>query len=98
MNVEFTQLVIIGNQGILKTTALNANEKYYYELKNLLKIKRLKKSFFTRIGRAYDGGYIMIDDFQKSTGGGTLILLEFLTMFLGIMIWSSAVTKFLCTI
>ncbi len=65
MNVSFTRLVIIGNQGVLLTQHLNANENYYRELKKLLKLRRIKNCSFTRIGKANDGGNIMVDDFQK---------------------------------
>ncbi len=68
MNIAFTRLVIIGRQGVLTTDKFNADENYYRELKNLLKIRRVKNSSFIRIGRENDGGYIMLDDFQNMGG------------------------------
>ena len=41
------------------------NDPYFLELKELLRIKAVKGHSFTRIGRFYDGGYAMIDDFSS---------------------------------
>lgn len=41
---------------------LNAYEEYYKELKRVLKIKHVKNFPFVRVGKANDGGYLMIDD------------------------------------
>ena len=68
MNVAYTRLVIVGNQGVVATDTFNADENYYRELKNLLKIKRVKNIPFVRVGKANDGGYIMLDAFQNRGG------------------------------
>ena len=68
MNVAYTHLVIVGKQGFLTTDTFNADENYYRELKNLLKIKRVKNFPLVRVGKANDGGYIMLDAFPKRGG------------------------------
>lgn len=68
MNVAYTRLVVVGNQGVVATDTFNADENYYRELKNLLKIKRVKNIPFVRVGKANDGGYIMLDAFQNRGG------------------------------
>lgn len=68
MNVGFIRALGILNRCIFITDNFNANETYYRELKNLIKLKRIKNSTFARIGKSNDGGYIMLDAFPK--GGG----------------------------
>ena len=68
MNVSFIKTVYLGNLAFFVTDDFNANENYYRELKNLIKIRRVNKHSFIRIGKPNDGGYIMLDNFQK--GGG----------------------------
>ena len=70
MNITYTRLVVVGNRGILTADKINADENYYRELKNLLKLKHVKNFPFVRVGKANDGGYIMLDAFQKMGGGG----------------------------
>ena len=43
------------------------SREYYHELHSLLHVSKLKDYELVRIGNVYDGGYIMVDDFQ--TGG-----------------------------
>ena len=66
MSYEF----INGNQIALipKEFSFNADENYYRKLKSVLTIKRAKDLPFVRVGKANDGGYIMVDKFN--TGGG----------------------------
>lgn len=73
MNVAITNFVIVGNQGTLNTLNLNVDENYYRELKSLLKIRRAKDCAFTRIGKPNDGGYIMLETFQRG-GQHTLLV------------------------
>lgn len=49
-----------------KITKINATQEYYERLRSRLKIKRVVGKNFVRIGRQYDGGYIMVDNFQIS--------------------------------
>lgn len=48
----------------------NATLEYYEMLRSMLKIKRIVGKNFVRLGKANDGGYIMIDNFNISRGGG----------------------------
>lgn len=41
---------------------LNVAEEYYKQLKKVLQIKRVKSFPFIRVGKANDGGYLMVDD------------------------------------
>lgn len=73
--MAYTRLVMVGNRGVLINATFNADENYYRELKNLLKLKRVKNFPFVRVGKANDGGYIMLDAFQKMGGGRRYSLL-----------------------
>ena len=42
--------------------SINTDESYYRELKQVLKIKRVKDFPFVRVGKNFDGGYIMVDN------------------------------------
>ena len=74
MNIIFTELRRLNyNSCAIFSSSLNTTEEYYREMKNLLKLKRIKNKSFVRVGRAEcDGGYIMVDDFERSKnlGGG----------------------------
>ena len=54
---------------------INFNPEYYELLRERLKIKRVVGENFIRLGKANDGGYIMVDNFNVS-GGVFLILSE----------------------
>ena len=48
-------------------TVLNDEKaEYFRELYDMLRVKAVKNMNFTRVGRDYDGGYIMLDDFDDS--------------------------------
>lgn len=49
---------------------INATIEYYERLRYALRIKKLVDKNFVRLGRPYDGGYIMVDNFNISRGGG----------------------------
>lgn len=51
----------------------NASQEYYEWLRSILRIKKIVGKNFVRFGRPYDGGYIMVDNFNAS-GGGYCIL------------------------
>lgn len=45
---------------------INTTTEYYELLRSLLTIKKVVGKNFVRLGRHNDGGYVMVDDFQKS--------------------------------
>ena len=51
---------------------INATKEYYELLRSRLKIKKIVGKNFVRIGKHNDGGYIMVDNFNISHGGGCL--------------------------
>lgn len=51
----------------LPTVKLNVNQEYYDGLRARLKIKQIINKNFVRIGKANDGGYIMVDNFQNDS-------------------------------
>lgn len=67
MNFVYKGTKLVGNRLFFAPIVLsvNSNERFYCELKNVLKIRRVKNNSFIRIGRMGDGGYIMIDNFSK---------------------------------
>jgi len=78
---------------------INTTLEYYDWLRSELKIKKVVGKNFIRIGKANDGGYVMVDNFQNnSVGGASHILSEFQMTFRGIGIWRNTATKFSCTI
>lgn len=79
-----------------KELNFNSDENYYAKLKAVLKIKRAKNLPLVRVGKIFDGGYVMVDDFRQ--GGGTRTLSAFPMKFRGTPTWQIAATKFLCTI
>ncbi|MBQ9487920.1 MAG: hypothetical protein IJU91_09015, partial [Selenomonadaceae bacterium] len=48
----------------VKELNFNSDKNYYAKLKSVLKIKRAKNLPFVRVGRIFDGGYIMVDEFS----------------------------------
>lgn len=66
MNITFHKSGYINSTLIYVTEKLNMSVKYYELLRSLLKIKRIVGKNFVRIGKHNDGGYLMVDDFQKS--------------------------------
>lgn len=49
---------------------INVTASYYEHLRSLLTIKKIVGKNFVRVGRHHDGGYIMVDNFNTSGGGG----------------------------
>jgi len=45
----------------------NWDGRRFENLHRLLEVKDVKDTRFVRIGREYDGGYIMLDDFHENT-------------------------------
>ena len=99
MNVQIVDHVILPIGVIITGNTYNLTEEYYRELKKNLRIKRVENFPFVRIGKDNDGGYMMIDNFNKNHwGGGLRIRSVFQMMFLGIWTWLIAVMKFISTI
>lgn len=48
---------------------INATPEYYELVRTMLKIKRIVGKNFVRLGKANDGGYTMVDNFNISRGG-----------------------------
>ena len=69
MNIGF-RYGFYGDNCLYKLDAdLNVSVDYYKELKELLKIKKVKNYFLARVGNNdKDGGYIMVNDFLESGG------------------------------
>ena len=53
---------------------INTTLEYYNWLRSELKIKKVVGKNFVRVGRANDGGYIMVDNFKRSGGGCSIFL------------------------
>ena len=71
MDFVYKGTKIVGNK-LFSTPivlSMNSNERFYCELKNVLKIRRVENNSFIRIGRMGDGGYIMVDEFDIGRGG-----------------------------
>ena len=66
MNITFCKPI----QNLL--LKINITPEYYEQLSALLKIKRVVGKDFVRLGRPNDGGYIMVDNFNVSGGGGRI--------------------------
>ena len=50
-------------------TKVNTTLEYYNLLRSRLKIKKVVGKNFVRLGKANDGGYIMLDNFQNNSDG-----------------------------
>lgn len=50
-------------------TKINTTPEYYNRLRSRLKIKKVVGKNFVRLGKANDGGYIMLDNFQNNSEG-----------------------------
>lgn len=83
-NVDWSRQQIFLSMGSI---GVNVNKDYYRELKETLKIKRVKNFSFVRVGKDNDGGYIMADNFRNNPGGGLHTLSVFQMMCLGTHTW-----------
>ena len=52
---------------------VNTTLEYYERLRSRLKIKKVVGKNFVRIGKANDGGYVMVDNFRDNDVGGRRI-------------------------
>lgn len=66
MNITFYKSVYVNSTLVNVLENLNITPEYYELLRSLLKIKKIVGKNFVRIGNHNDGGYLMIDNFQKS--------------------------------
>ena len=55
---------------ILEPTIIrdDSKEHYFSEIRKLLRVKQAIGHSFVRLGRSFDGGYVMLDDFQGCEG------------------------------
>lgn len=56
---------VIHPDKIIKELAVFTSPEYYSQLQDLLHIAKVEGHELVRIGRAHDGGYIMLDDFHE---------------------------------
>lgn len=69
MNITTFKTVFINNRPVQFLEQINTNVEYYERLRSALKIKKVIGKNFIRFGRANDGGYIMVNNFNSSEGG-----------------------------
>ena len=76
MNITTFKTVFINNRPVPFLEQINTNVEYYERLRSALKIKKIIGKNFIRFGRANDGGYIMVNNFNSSEGGGYCLLVR----------------------
>ena len=68
MNISICKACSVDGKTIYFLEKINATPGYYELLRDRLKIKKIVGKNFVRLGRAYDGGYVMVDNFNTSSG------------------------------
>lgn len=65
MNISINYGYYVQGKLIPFSIEITSDEKYYNELKKLLRVDRITGYMFKRAGKSNDGGYIMTDDFYS---------------------------------
>ena len=69
MGIAVFRTVIVNGRPVYFNENINLELEYYEALRERLKIKKIIGKNFIRLGRSYDGGYIMVNNFNASGGG-----------------------------
>ncbi|MBQ6132277.1 MAG: FkbM family methyltransferase [Selenomonadaceae bacterium] len=69
MNVSIFKIVQVNGEIFRLIDEFNVNMEYYELLRERLKVKRVLGKNFVHVGKKYDGGYIMVNNFNTSDGG-----------------------------
>ena len=69
MKIEILRTLFLNNVPVTFQEKINVIPEYYELLRERLKVKRIVGKNFVRLGNPYDGGYIMVDNFNISGGG-----------------------------
>ena len=68
MKIATYKTLTVGNKLLFVGEIINFLPEYYDKLRKRLKIKKIVGKNFVRLGRPFDGGYIMADNFNASGG------------------------------
>lgn len=66
MNVTAFKTEVVNGRPVFFKEEINLIPEYYEALRARLKLKKIVGKNFVRLGRNFDGGYIMVDDFHAA--------------------------------
>ncbi|MBE8951134.1 MAG: FkbM family methyltransferase [Quinella sp. 3Q1] len=69
MKIEVQRTFFVNGMPVTFQEKINVIPEYYELLRERLKVKKIIGKNFVRVGRASDGGYVMVDNFNVSGGG-----------------------------